>query len=389
MKSEFGGKILMKKRIDTNKLMKILESSGINKSSFLKFMDFLKRQDSIIIYGAGNRGGWLLRLLQKYSINVTALIDKRADIINNIKGIPVYKPDDNPLTNEEKEKVYILISTHYRFHQDIKEHLNELGYKNINTLQSLWYTGDNSFDTDISSITDRNDDFLRCAEIFEDVKSLEIYYDNLESYIKGRCIMTSAAEVNNQYFPTDITFNKGYSSFVDCGAYIGDTVEKLYAAKGKIDSLLIFEPDVQNYKAMVEMLTNSNGKFASNIFTYPCGVSSRIEQFKFVGEQGAGSWISEEGIYCIQCVSLDDVLINCKPTFIKMDIEGFEYEALIGSKRIIHEHKPDLSICVYHSIIDLCRIPLLIHSWNLGYRFYLRCHSDNGSEIVMYATCVS
>ena len=86
-------------------------------------------------------------------------------------------------------------------------------------------------------------------------------------------------------------------------------------------------------------------------------------------------------------MALDDVLSKFIPTFIKMDIEGAEHEALLGTKNIIKNHRPDLAISVYHSIIDFCRIPLLIDSWNLGYKFYLRCHENFNQEIVMYAIC--
>jgi hypothetical protein len=84
---------------------------------------------------------------------------------------------------------------------------------------------------------------------------------------------------------------------------------------------------------------------------------------------------------------LDDVLSDFIPTFIKMDIEGAEYEALLGAKKMIQNYRPDLAISVYHSIIDFCRIPLLINGWNLGYKFYLRCHEVSNQEIVLYASC--
>lgn len=68
-----------------------------------------------------------------------------------------------------------------------------------------------------------------------------------------------------------------------------------------------------------------------------------------------------------------------------MDIEGAEYQALLGAEKLIKAYKPDLAICVYHSIIDFCTIPLLINSWNLGYKLYLRCHQKFNQEIVLYA----
>ena len=68
-----------------------------------------------------------------------------------------------------------------------------------------------------------------------------------------------------------------------------------------------------------------------------------------------------------------------------MDIEGSEYNALLGSRRIIREQKPKLAICVYHKPEDIIQIPELILSINNEYRFYIRHYSTIGGETVLYA----
>lgn len=73
------------------------------------------------------------------------------------------------------------------------------------------------------------------------------------------------------------------------------------------------------------------------------------------------------------------------PTFIKMDIEGAEKEALIGAEQIIRCHKPKLAICVYHKPEDIYVLPELINSFREDYRFYLRHYSNTIYETVLYA----
>jgi hypothetical protein len=89
---------------------------------------------------------------------------------------------------------------------------------------------------------------------------------------------------------------------------------------------------------------------------------------------------------CVQCVSLDDVLKNFGPTFLKMDVEGEEMKTIVGAEKIIKRYRPDLAICVYHCINHLWDIALLIDSWNLGYKFYLKTHNSYTMETVLYAT---
>ena len=45
---------------------------------------------------------------------------------------------------------------------------------------------------------------------------------------------------------------------------------------------------------------------------------------------------------------LDTVLLDAKIDFIKMDIEGMEYEALRGAEKILSNNDVQLAICVYH-----------------------------------------
>ncbi len=369
------------------KLSKIISASNINEKSFFELIDNLKIQKRIVIYGAGNWGRWLLRVLKSYSVNIYAFLDLKAEMIGKVEGIPVFKPDCNGFLRREKGEIYILIAANYMHHKNIKQNLNELGYKNVNLIKCVWYAGILNFDRDLDSFVNKTNGFLECAKILEDEKSYKIYEDAISSYVTAECIMSTEAETNNQYFPEDIPFKKGYSKFIDCGAFTGDTITQLQKVKGKVDTVIAFESDIQNFKALTEMIKENKESIAENILLYPCGVWSRLEQLRFNSGQGSGSVLSEDGTSVIQCVALDDVLSDFIPTFIKMDIEGAEYEALLGAKKMIQNYRPDLAISVYHSIIDFCRIPLLIDGWNLGYKFYLRCHLDFNQEVVLYAIC--
>jgi hypothetical protein len=97
------------------------------------------------------------------------------------------------------------------------------------------------------------------------------------------------------------------------------------------------------------------------------------------------SKIDEKGEDIIQCIAIDDVLHGFKPTFIKMDIEGAEVEALKGAENTIKAYLPQLAICVYHRLSDIWEIPLLIKSFYEGYKFYLRSYNFMGLETVLYA----
>lgn len=71
--------------------------------------------------------------------------------------------------------------------------------------------------------------------------------------------------------------------------------------------------------------------------------------------------------------------------FIKMDIEGSEYDALLGAKNVIRKWHPILAICVYHKEDDFYKIPNLIKDIYQGYKIYFRQYELSDEETVCYA----
>jgi len=76
---------------------------------------------------------------------------------------------------------------------------------------------------------------------------------------------------------------------------------------------------------------------------------------------------------------------NITPSFIKLDVEGAEYQALKGSVNTIKTFKPRLAISLYHKYNDLWELPLFIKSIEPSYQFYLGHHRDNWYETILYA----
>ena len=86
----------------------------------------------------------------------------------------------------------------------------------------------------------------------------------------------------------------------------------------------------------------------------------------------------------IKAVALDDCISDLV-TFIKMDIEGAELEALKGSREILKRYRPRLAISLYHKKEDLEEIPVYIKELVSEYKLYIRHYSNAGVETVLYA----
>ena len=75
---------------------------------------------------------------------------------------------------------------------------------------------------------------------------------------------------------------------------------------------------------------------------------------------------------------------NERVTFIKLDVEGAEYEALLGAQNTIKKNRPKLAISIYHKPQDIFELPELIMSIRDDYRMYLRHYQLSPNETILY-----
>lgn len=185
-----------------------------------------------------------------------------------------------------------------------------------------------------------------------------------------------------QYFDPDIVVCDESEVFVDCGGYIGDTVENYLKQYNHYKKIYIYEPADSNVDICRKNLQNYK-----NLEIRKCGVGEECETLLLSGSGASGSFIdagAEAGEY-INVISLDED-IKEKVTYIKMDVEGFEIPAIIGAKKHIRNDIPKLAICTYHIISDIWEIPRLIYNIYDGYKFYIRHYMENQNwETVLYA----
>jgi len=144
-----------------------------------------------------------------------------------------------------------------------------------------------------------------------------------------------------------------------------------------------FEPDKKSHLKLTQF---ANEKALKNITCINAGTGIREEILCFTSNGGAGEMFTDTSNgETIPIVPLDKY-IKFKPSLIKMDIEGFELDALKGAENTIKELKPKLAICLYHKPMDLIEIPLYLKSLVPEYKFSLRQHCPSKLyDVVLYA----
>ncbi len=187
----------------------------------------------------------------------------------------------------------------------------------------------------------------------------------------------------DQYFEPEIIrfMDDQQEVYVDGGSLDLSSVKEL-AGKCNLKKAYAFEPSPDHYK---ECLQIKEG-ISADVQLIQCGLWSKRGKLQFETRKDGGSHINDNGDASINVCSLDEVVDgNEKITFIKMDIEGAELEALKGAKKTIQRDKPRLAICIYHKPEDMYEIPMYIKELVPEYKLYIRAYSNRQFETVLYA----
>ena len=222
----------------------------------------------------------------------------------------------------------------------------------------------------------------KISSLFADDLSREVYFSAIQYRKTHDPKDIPFYSKDDQYFVKDIVPLTENEIFIDCGAFDGDTMKAfIKATKGKYQRIVCFEP-VEEFHTRLEK--RGQGKRVTAICA---GVYKESTTLQFNAEAGKGSSISSSAEHTISIPvrAIDDVP-ECKDaTFIKMDVEGSELDALKGAKQTILNNKPKLAICLYHKTKDFIEIPTWIHNLVPEYKLYVRHHSFSINETVLYA----
>lgn len=299
----------------------------IKTRNWSKIEDILstKKEFPIYIYGAGISGKRPPLIFPDYLWKGYIDREKAGQQCN---GLPIYGIEK---CRELLDKAWILISNMNNVEQ-IKRDLIELGVPNINIIS-----------------------FVDCIKKID----INIYFDDeclKQDRMRGKV-------------------------FIDAGAFDGaDTIRFLNWTNDANAKAIVFEADYQNFEK-----TQKNLAAYSQVELYNQGISNIQEDLLFLSGKGEMSSICPEGEDIIHMNSLDNLVSDLEIGYIKMDIEGFEKQALLGAKEIISKQHPVLGISIYHKREDIWEIPKLILSLDPTYKFFLRHYSLGVVDTVLYA----
>jgi FkbM family methyltransferase len=189
-------------------------------------------------------------------------------------------------------------------------------------------------------------------------------------------------------FPPDVQKRVIGKDIIDGGSFSGDSAmvftefnpRKVYAFEPNPDTIPVLKQVLQDNSTVL-----GNRKNQIEVVPLALGGSKGTLTLFSLGELHTGATIlqtrqesyknkSHASSYEVDVISIDEYAQehSLEVGLIKLDIEGAEYDTILGAKETIMKQKPLLIISLYHTLKDFFEIKPLIESWNLGYQFAIR-----------------
>lgn len=157
---------------------------------------------------------------------------------------------------------------------------------------------------------------------------------------------------------------KSGDSFLDLGAYNGDTVLDFAKRVGNVGHITAVEPDPKSFAKLTRNTSEIDLVRINAAISDVCGTIP----FSFKSSRGSVVGGNER----IPAVSIDYLCADRRFDYIKFDVEGKELDAIVGGENTIKKDRPKMLISAYHKSDDYFSIPLKINKINPEYKIYMR-----------------
>ena len=347
--------------------------------------------DSVVIFGAGGLGRKVLAGLRKLGVEPLAFADNNPQLWGRpVDGVPVLSPDDAAKTRGDSATFVIAIMRVGGGHVEARRRLIELGCRRVVPFAYLAWKHPRVFlpyySIDLPHKVIEDADTVRGAfALIADGASRREFLAQLRFRLLADFEALNTPLPGEQYFRDDLFEWDAEEVFVDCGAFDGDTIRVILERYGeRFGRIEAFEPDPINSRKLATFVDSLEPSVANRIALRSVATGAERCTVRFTASGSLTSAVGS-GETTVECMPLDDLLSGIRPTFIKMDIEGSEPDALLGARRTIGRHAPLLAVCAYHLQDHLWKLPTIIRSFSDRYSFHLLPHNTEGFDLVYYA----
>ncbi len=318
----------------------------------------------IFIYGMGDGAAKIMSVFQKYGITVAGVFASDEFVRgHSFAGFHVHKLSEV----EELVEDFVIVLAFAAGYASLIDYIRELSQRHTLYAPDVPVIGGGLFTYEYCM--EHLQELNAVYESLADDESRRVYLNVIQYKISGNIAYLEDISTPADEIYRNILRPSKNEDFVDLGAYNGDTIrELLNYTTMKYHTIYAVEPDKRNYKKLVKFIESVNMKRVNALH---CAAWCTDTELLFNSRSGRQSALSSTGD-SLSARSVDSLLDGEPVSFLKMDVEGYEREALWGAAKSIYQYQPKLSVSLYHRNQDIFELPLLVKKLNPDYQLYIR-----------------
>ena len=342
-------------------------------------IESIRAFEGAVIFGTAQLGRKFNKAFMRVGVRISFFSDNDSSSWGtDIEGVKVIPP-----TQIDNHQIVIVAS---KFIKEIYAQLEILGHARIvpHYVLSILFPGE--FPSDVHQtifplLENDQETIRKVYELLCDNESRDLFLKILKFRVSLLPI-DLPNDVQEQYYPGNLWELNEQETYIDVGAFDGDTLTQFLGYTNNFSRYIALEPDSLSYAKLLKKIPQA---YSDKITAICAGTGERAGTASFYSNGLEDARVVDGGPNVIRVLALDDEFILEPVTTIKMDVEGYEPFVLAGAKNIITLKKPKLAVCVYHKPWHLWELPSLIASYRNDYHFYLRHHEQELFGTVLYA----
>ncbi len=316
----------------------------------------------VAVYGTGNGADRVFSEFEKLGIKVSAVIASDGFVRNrtfhgfNVKSISQ--------TENELGDFVVALCFASPIPQVI-ENIIELSRRHKVVMPSVPVFGDNIFNKIF--LQSNLNEIEKAYSLLSDKQSKKVFENIVRFQVTGDLKYCFECESTKDEAFSLLKLGKS-ESFLDLGAYRGDTVDEFLNYAESYKKIVAVEPDKRTFRKLESHCEN-----ISNCTLINSAVWSQNCTLKFDGNKGRGASAKSDGEET-EALCVDYIFENHGTfTYLNIDIEGAESEMLRGAVNAL-KNKPKLCMAAYHRSEDIFKLVNKVNEINPDYKIYMRHH---------------
>ncbi len=310
----------------------------------------------IVVYGMGNGADKLFDRLEKYGITPSDIFASDGFVRgHSFRGMRVKS------FSEIKEKYpdFVILLSFATSRPEVIEMLRDLDGKYDMYVPDM-PVADTSEYFDMHFYNEHFEEIKEAYEALSDEESKKLFSLIIRYKLSGRMkYLTELYSTPEDIFralPTEKIEN-----YIDVGAYNGDTLGIAKAAFPNLKRAVCIEPDPKSYKRLLKYVDTLDGPDVECVMA---AAGDSCSRGVLLSAGNRNSTVSATSSHEYRRTEVDVITVDSlgvAADFIKYDVEGEEYPALVGSRETVRKHHPYLLVSLYHRSRDIFSLVNYLH----------------------------